>query len=503
MTDSNANEVVQLAEGLYGSKTENLAGGKNGYASSNQRTGVTTPVKVSYLTNENITGTNYIITHQDDTNPWFCVDLGMTYSINKVVANQGAEATYPNAYATEYVVEYTDYIGDLQGDSDSERASYISGGEIEWKTAATVTEAKLGANTTVFESVNTRYVRVRALDKYDTCVSLYEMYVYETDYSSEYVEETTVPITSNMKILFIGNSLTYYNDVALKVKNIFAKKGVDVTYDTLIQLGQTLEYHYSLATTGSTILNGDYDYIVLQDKASGFDGNTLMSAVDLLYNEYISQTNAKMVMYMPWANESTLLSKQQYMTDSYLAVAQKYDIPFAAAGEAWFDLYYNYGCDFYSDNIHADNTGSFVSANAIYYAISGDTNAVVYNTNDTVISSNGYDLTVANLISERACYYVTMANKNMDGYKSIAEGFVPPETTTVEKETVESGDVTVGTVVDSSVFVVDDNIAVGKNAYASSQTQAAKMQLIKILHKMGIKIRGSTMDICDLRVNTT
>ncbi|MBR3646343.1 MAG: discoidin domain-containing protein [Lachnospiraceae bacterium] len=471
------NEVTMIADdNLFASYATDLANGKNGYASSNQRQDKNYPVKVNNLTNNNTSGSNYIITHSEDTNPWFCVDLGSAQDINKVVANQGADsATYPNAYATSYVIEYSNFTGNLGGTTAEENAAYIS--EMTWSTASTVTGAKLGNNTSVFESVKTRYVRIRATSKYSSWASLYEMYVYGTDFSKPY-NSNEQNNTDNIKILFIGNSLTEYNNVAGKVQDIFAHEGRQVQWDKLIQLGKSLEYHYSLPETGQTILNGDYDYVVLQDKASGFNGDTLMSGATKIYDNFISKTKAKVVMYSPWANESVLKATQEYVTNSYMKVAIKYNAPIAPAGEAWFDLYYNYGHHWYADNIHATNVGSFVSANAIYYAISGVTTPVKYKSSDNIIKVNGYDVNIANLIAERTCYFTTLANSNKAGYVSIAKNYVQPETTaqtpTEEVTTlVHEGEYTTGRTVNTGVFAEETNIARSKQTYASTQKQAA------------------------------
>ena len=475
---------AKAADDLYASFATDLANGKNGYASSNQRQDKNYPVKVGNLTNGSTTGTNYIITHSNDNNPWFCVDLGSAQDINKVTAYQGAEAsTYPNAYARSYVIEYSNYTGNLGGATTDENAAYIAN-NMTWTTAATVTGATLGSNTTVFKSVKTRYVRVRATQKAGTWASLYEMYVYGTDFSNAY--NPNAQNTGKIRVLFIGNSLTEYNNVAGKVQDIFAHEGRTIEWDKLIQLGKSLEYHYSLPETGTTILNGNYDYVVLQDKASGFNGDTLMSGATKIYNSYISKTNAKVVMYSPWANESVLKSTQEYVTNSYMNVAVKYNAPIAPAGEAWFDLYYNYGYHWYADNIHATNVGSFVSANSIYYAISGVTTPVTYSANDNIIRTNNYDVNIANLIAERTCYYTRLANQQKAGYVSIARNYVQPSTTaptpTSPAQTtapvvidIQEGEYTTGTAVDASVFASSANIARGRQAYASTAKQAASL----------------------------
>ena len=228
------NLTVSAAE--YGSGTVNLAQGKTAYASSNQRGDSTVGVReVRFLTDGDTS--SYIIMHQDDTDPWVYADLGAEYSVNKIAVYQGADSTYPNSYATRFTVEYT---------SDLSTA---------WQTAATVTGAVSGKNTVTFSPVTARYIRIHVQEKYADNASFLELMVYETGYDKAPEEEA-----DTLRILFIGNSLTHYNDVAGKVKALFVANGQEVETETLIQLGKSLTYHASLPETKTTILNGDFDY---------------------------------------------------------------------------------------------------------------------------------------------------------------------------------------------------------------------------------------------------
>ncbi len=424
----------------YGSGTVNLMQGKQGYASSNQRGDSTVGERqVSNLTDGNTS--SYIILHQDDTDPWVYGDLGEAYSVNKVVVYQGADSTYPNSYASGFAVEYT---------------SDLSAG---WQTAAAVTDAVPGKNTVTFSPVTARYIRIHVQEKYGTNASFLELMVYETD-------ETKEPETEGdtMRILFIGNSLTHYNDVAGKVRDLFEAAGQEVETETLIQLGKSLTYHASLPETETTIRNGDFDYVVLQDKASGFSGDVLMDGVETIY-QWIAQTEAQTVLYMPWANKNVLQSTQSYFTESYTAAAKAVGAKLAPAGEVWYEFFYEYGYDWYSDNIHATNTGSLVSAASIFYTITGRTVPLIFESNDSIVTESGIGASLMNLIQERSCAYGT-AYRNLDNIQEPEAGEIP-ETTAPDVPAKPVIEVTEAA--DPSV----QKVSVNASVTASSENQSA------------------------------
>ena len=149
---------VRAQDTPYGSKTVNLAKGKDAYASSNQRgnsaIGIT---KINNLTDGKMD--SFIVLHSEDMDPWYYVDLGKTYSVNKVVAYQGKESggDYSPSYAKRFTIEYSEDL------------------ETEWRQAATVTDGTEGKNTVSFEPVNARYIRFHVDEKAGENSLLYEL----------------------------------------------------------------------------------------------------------------------------------------------------------------------------------------------------------------------------------------------------------------------------------------------------------------------------------------
>ena len=93
---------------------------------------------------------------------------------------------------------------------------------------------------------------------------------------------------SKIKILFIGNSHTYYNDMPLIAKDIFASAGIEAEITMLTQGGKCLDWHYEQKQTRFNILYGGYD-----TQAGGFS-----SVLSLIVVAAIIAAVALLLMYL-------------------------------------------------------------------------------------------------------------------------------------------------------------------------------------------------------------
>jgi len=273
----------------------------------------------------------------------------------------------------------------------------------DWYMVASTKRASYGKTIHNLAPVKARYVKVLVTEKWvgSEYVSMYGIQVFGTDYQtiSECKQEKIT------RILFVGNSLTCYYNVSTKVQHMLERVGKKVQIDLLLQMGQTLNHHISLPHTGNTILNGNYDYVVLQDKAGHFSAEALQEGAGLLYNNFIKKTGATPILYMIWANEDVLLDTQRLVTAAYVAVAQKIGARLAPAGECWLDFYQK-GYNWYRDNVHANATGAYMAAANIFYAISGEQEPLKISADDEVVIENQLDVDLVNDIHEKACAYV-------------------------------------------------------------------------------------------------
>ena len=71
-----------------------------------------------------------------------------------------------------------------------------------------------------------------------------------------------------MKVLFVGNSHTFFNDMPQIFKNICKEKGKDVEVGMLAHPGVTYGWHFKQFTDlRFALMWGGYDYVVMQQAA--------------------------------------------------------------------------------------------------------------------------------------------------------------------------------------------------------------------------------------------
>ena len=66
-----------------------------------------------------------------------------------------------------------------------------------------------------------------------------------------------------LKVLFIGDSYTYVNNLPLTIANMAQAKGDTLIYSSSTPGGYTLEMQCGYAPTLSAIALGGYDYVVI------------------------------------------------------------------------------------------------------------------------------------------------------------------------------------------------------------------------------------------------
>ena len=73
--------------------------------------------------------------------------------------------------------------------------------------------------------------------------------------------------TDSLNILFIGNSYTSSNNLPSLISSIANSMGDYVNFESSLVGGATLQNHTNNTNTISLILDGDWDYVVLQEQS--------------------------------------------------------------------------------------------------------------------------------------------------------------------------------------------------------------------------------------------
>lgn len=186
------------------------------------------------------------------------------------------------------------------------------------------------------------------------------------------------------RLLFIGNSLTYVNDIPAMIKGMAKSSGKVVYTDSFTPGGNTLEDIYTKNKNSVVKLLEDntYDYVILQE-ASNHNFRNLPSFKEYaskffeLANEYKAKN---VVLYQTWAyrdGSASLRSlglerveMQDLIIDAYDEVASLLGVNINPVGEIfyYFSLVYP-EIDLYMDDNHASLPGSYLSACVHYQSL--------------------------------------------------------------------------------------------------------------------------------------
>lgn len=158
------------------------------------------------------------------------------------------------------------------------------------------------------------------------------------------------------KVLFIGNSYTYVNDLPALFKNLSASGGKIVYTDISAPGGYTLEMHLSEATTQNLIRQGIWNYVVLQEQSqtpvieylryhSMYPSAKKLDSIIKIYNP-----SSHTVFYMTWGRKNggqqcidtscspvfiNFFHMQDSLKSSYSKISNILSALLAPAGEAW------------------------------------------------------------------------------------------------------------------------------------------------------------------------
>lgn len=175
-----------------------------------------------------------------------------------------------------------------------------------------------------------------------------------------------------MKILFLGNSHTYYNDLPALFRHICAQCGRKVEVGMLAQPGVTYNWHLTNGTDFRfALMHGGYDYIVMQQAAHEPcpDGDeTLAGALEI--RDFAIKCGITPVQTIPWARLG-IVGEQEKMYEVYNRVCAETGIKENPVGRI-FEYINKNRPDIrlhWFDGAHASPYGSYANALCTYMTI--------------------------------------------------------------------------------------------------------------------------------------
>lgn len=211
-------------------------------------------------------------------------------------------------------------------------------------------------------------------------------------------------MSKQISIHFIGNSHTYYNELPRMVAEMFDSIGIDAHVSMQTEGGKNLLYHCARKDSILNIVYGKHDYVVLQEVASSFNPEDFEEGLDKFYENALSRSSAKPVLYMIWANRDNR-KYQPTIINAYVKGAEKYNAPIAPAGEVWMKLLRgNKDLALYRDDgNHATPLGTYLAAACVFYAITGRERPIKVEQGGEPQARLGLDIDTCKKIHSEAC----------------------------------------------------------------------------------------------------
>ncbi len=180
-----------------------------------------------------------------------------------------------------------------------------------------------------------------------------------------------------LRVLFVGNSYTYFENLPQVVSVLAEKTGTVLVTEKITIGGAKLSEHWRGArglTTREKIKNGDYDIVVLQEWSLGTINERDSAVIYLgLFSNLVREAGARPYYYLTWAREK-VPQQQEAISCVYRETAAANNAMVVPAGEAWaaaralrpdIELYF-------PDGSHPSALGTYLTACVFVGTITGE-----------------------------------------------------------------------------------------------------------------------------------
>ncbi|MBC7872863.1 MAG: SGNH/GDSL hydrolase family protein [Ferruginibacter sp.] len=171
-----------------------------------------------------------------------------------------------------------------------------------------------------------------------------------------------------IKILFVGNSLTYTNDLPAMVREMGNLDGKIISYYSILLPGYSLEDHWNTGNVQAEIEKGGYDFVVAQQGPSALpESQSLLLEYAGRFAKICRDNNSKMALFMVWPSKARLFDLDSVIY-SYKHAAEITGSLVCPAGLGWkYAWEANSALVLYGpDDFHPGIDGSVLAALVIY-----------------------------------------------------------------------------------------------------------------------------------------
>ncbi len=173
------------------------------------------------------------------------------------------------------------------------------------------------------------------------------------------------------RILFIGNSITYWNGgIGYHLQDfvLSADSTISIECEQITGGGYTLQQHYTAANI-ETIQNGNWDYVVLQERTSWpVDQPEIFYEYAALFDSVITESGAQTVFFFSWPYEDEFDTMIEDQAAAFNYISDLLDAPVIPVARAWQlsrqeDSHLEL---FYTDGNHPSELGTYLAICTFY-----------------------------------------------------------------------------------------------------------------------------------------
>jgi hypothetical protein len=170
------------------------------------------------------------------------------------------------------------------------------------------------------------------------------------------------------KILFVGNSLTYYNDLPKLVAKIGKDNGVEIKPEMIAYPNYALEDHWNDGVIQTLIANKKYHFVVVQQgPSSQADGRAMLLDYGTRIKNICTPHNTKLAFFMVWPARSNFHTFDGVIKN-YTDAAAATNSLLCPVGRDWKEYFSSTGDYSYygPDMFHPSQRGSENAASVIF-----------------------------------------------------------------------------------------------------------------------------------------
>ena len=187
-----------------------------------------------------------------------------------------------------------------------------------------------------------------------------------------------------LRVLFLGNSYTYYNNLPRLVEELAAAAGKKVETRMIAPGGASLADHAATAKTVEAIRSGGWDFVVLQEQSALgavylVNGEARVANPEAFFaaarrlDAEIRKAGAKTILFHTWPQREAPESDRAMLDYAYMRIARELGAAVAPVGLAWRQARAEVGgASLYAeDGSHPSRTGSYLAAAVIAATLTG------------------------------------------------------------------------------------------------------------------------------------